>query len=100
MTLFTYCISHDGGSAPNPFWGVCTLAICKPAIRRIAQVGAWVVGTGSMNFNFESQVVYAMKVTKKLSLKEYDKYCRDYLPNKIPIWKTMDVKLRVGDCIY
>jgi len=100
MTLFSYCIPHDDGSAPNPFWGVCTLAICKPQIRRTALVGDWIVGTGSVKFGFESQVVYAMKVTNKMTLKEYDKYCQEYLPNKIPIWKTLDRKLRKGDCIY
>ncbi len=100
MTLYTYCISHDGGSAPNPFWGICTLAICKPAIRRTAQLGDWIVGTGSIEFGFENQVVYAMKVTKILSLKEYDAYCRAHLPKKIPVWKTTDLKLKVGDCIY
>ena len=34
--LFTYKVMHDGGSAPNPYSELCTLAICKPAIRRVA----------------------------------------------------------------
>ena len=44
--LFSYVVAHDGGSAPNPFWGVCTLVICKPDIRRVAQIDNWIVGTG------------------------------------------------------
>jgi hypothetical protein len=34
--LFTYTIPYDDGAAPNPFHGICTLAICKPSIRRVA----------------------------------------------------------------
>src|SRR5262249_55154673 len=60
-TLFSYCIPYDFGSAPNPFWGLCTLAICKPDIRRTANVGDWVVGTGSAVSpigNISGKVVY------------------------------------------
>ena len=100
MTLFTYCVNHDSGSAPNPFWGICTLAICKPVIRRIAEVGDWVVGTGSREFGFENKVIYAMKLTEILSIKEYDVFCRGHKPEKIPVRKTTNLKLRIGDCIY
>lgn len=33
-TLFSYVVETDSGFAPNPFFGVCTLARCKPSIRR------------------------------------------------------------------
>lgn len=69
MRLFSYCIPHDHGAAPNPFWGVCTLTICKPGIRRVAQVGDWVVGVGSVNVggkDYSGKLVYVMKVTKRL----------------------------------
>ena len=61
--LFTYVVLHDTGAAPNPFWGTCTLVICKPRIRRAAQVGDWVVGTGSAESPIgdrRKHVVYAM----------------------------------------
>ena len=45
--LYSYTIPYDDGAAPNPYWGVLTLAICKPVIRRTAEIGDWVVGTGS-----------------------------------------------------
>ncbi|WP_395051688.1 hypothetical protein [Flavobacterium sp.] len=35
--LFLYCIPFDDGAAPSPFWGVCTLNICKPVIRKNAK---------------------------------------------------------------
>jgi hypothetical protein len=37
--LYSYCIPVDDGAAPNPFWDICTLVICKPVIRRTAQIG-------------------------------------------------------------
>jgi len=78
--LYTYCIPYDDGAAPNPFWGVCTLAICKPAIRRAAEKGDWVVGTGSRNSpmgDISNQVVYAMEVIEILTMAEYDTWSRN-----------------------
>jgi hypothetical protein len=103
MRLYTYCLRWDDGAAPNPFWGICTLAICKPAIRRTAKVGDWVVGLGSANSpigNISSSVVYAMKVTDKRSLWGYDLLCQSKYQGKIPDWYSSDFKRRVGDCIY
>ena len=37
MTLYSYTVAADTGFAPNPFHGFCTLACCKPGIRRTAQ---------------------------------------------------------------
>jgi hypothetical protein len=102
-TLFTYCIPYDDGAAPNPFWGICTLVICKPTIRRIAVEGDWVVGTGSINSpigDASNKVVYAMRVSKTMSMEEYDSYTQKYLPNKIPHWKNYDIRRRLGDSIY
>ena len=102
-TLFTYCVQHDIGAAPNPFWGVCTLVICKPAIRRAAMVGDWIVGTGSKNSSIgdmSGKVVYAMKVTKKMEMQEYDAFTKRHLPAKIPSWYSHDVRLRLGDSVY
>lgn len=47
--LFSYVLRFDDGAAPNPFWGTCTLAICKPDIRRTANIDDWIIGTGSKN---------------------------------------------------
>jgi hypothetical protein len=106
--IYSYVLRIDDGAAPNPFWGLCTLTICKPAIRRNAQIGDWVIGTGSKNtklkdgktYDFSDSIVYAMKITDKKTLKEYDAFCKNNLTNKIPKWKTKDWRFRVGDCIY
>ena len=72
--LFTYKVASDGGSAPNPFGNVCTLAICKPAIRRVAKPGAIVVGLDTGRTN-EYRVVYCMEVSKVLSWQKYIEAC-------------------------
>ncbi|KEO71669.1 Nmad2 family putative nucleotide modification protein [Anditalea andensis] len=108
IKIYSYVLRIDDGAAPNPFWDNCTLTICKPAIRRNAQIGDWVIGTGSKNtkledgktYDFSNSIVYAMKITDKKTLKEYDEFCKNNLPNKIPEWKTKDWRYRVGDCIY
>lgn len=98
--LYSYCIPYDNGAAPNPFWGFCTLVICKPVIRRTAQVGDWIVGTGSRQNGFENKVVYVMEITQKMTMKAYDDYCKDQLPQKIPNWSSEIFEEKVGDCIY
>lgn len=102
-TLFSYCLRYDLGSAPNPFWGTCTLAICKPRIRQRAQVGDWVVGTGSAASpvqNYHTSVVYAMRVTEKLTMEGYDQFTRAHLPEKLPRPASKDHRRQRGDSIY
>lgn len=71
MKLHSYVVARDFGFAPNPFYGVCTLATCKPVIRRVAQIGDWVVGTGSARNNRNKNFVFAMKVAEFLTFDEY-----------------------------
>lgn len=102
-TLFSYVVREDAGSAPNPFWGVCTLVICKPKIRRAAQVGDWIVGTGSSQSpvgNIQDSLVYAMRVTDKMPMHEYDEWVREERPEKIPVWRSRDWRHKLGDAIY
>ena len=102
-TLFSYCIPYDDGAAPNPFWGLCTLAICKSVIRRIANIGDWVVGTGSLNSpigDSSGKVVYAMQVTHKMTMEEYDSFTQSKLPHKIPLMGSADLRRHFGDSIY
>jgi hypothetical protein len=103
--LYSYSLRIDDGAAPNPFGGVCTLAICKPAIRRTAEVGDWIVGLGTKRApdgrDLSLHVAYAMEVTDKMSLREYDRYCLKQLPIKIPKWqRDLPFGQRVGDCLY
>jgi hypothetical protein len=77
--LFSYVVDHDLGFAPNPFGRFCTLAHCKfstsgrPNICELAQVDDWVVGTGGLSSASagHGRLIYAMRVTEKLTLRDY-----------------------------
>lgn len=47
--VFIYVVDRDFGFAPNPFHGYCTLATCKPGIRKSAAMGDWVVGMAAQS---------------------------------------------------
>jgi hypothetical protein len=94
--LYSYVVEHDTGDAPNPYFGICTLCICKyrdspgkpKNIVELAGKGDWVVGTGGVDCRKSAghgKVVYAMKVTDKMTLQEYftsaDFACKKLRPN-------------------
>ena len=96
MSLFTYIVATDIGFAPNPFFGYCTLACCKPKIRRAAQPGDWIVGlTPKARGN---RIVYAMRVAEKMSFADYWRDSR-FAQKKADI-RSKDVRRRYGDNIY
>jgi hypothetical protein len=97
MALYSYVVARDYGFAPNPFWGYCTLATCKPDVRRSAQVGDWVVGTGSAVRGRKGYIVYAMKVAEAMT---FDAYWRDpRFEQKKPNLRGSN-KRAFGDNIY
>src|SRR5688572_590905 len=69
--IYTYLLDHDLGFAPNPFHGWCTLAGCKPQIRRTARAGDWVVGITGRAGGRGNRVAYAMQVAVTLTIAEY-----------------------------
>jgi len=98
MKMYTYVITRDYGFAPNPFGGVCTLATCKPSIRKLAVVGDWVIATGpKINYNKSGFLFFAMKVDEKISFNEYWKDERFQF--KKPIFNG-SLKQCYGDNIY
>ena len=66
--IFRYVVRLDQGGSPNPFGSWCSLAVCKPVIRRTARVGDWIIGLRS---RASDHVVYAMHVDAVLSLGDY-----------------------------
>jgi Nucleotide modification associated domain 2 len=94
MKLFAYIVRHDSGFSPNPFGGLCTLACCKPSIRRCAEPGDTVIGTGSARCRLSGHLVYAMRIKAVLP---FDEYWASY-PSKRPSSETA-VKSR-GDNIW
>ena len=97
MKLFSYVVARDYGFAPNPFYGVCSLATCKPIIRRTASVGDWVIGTGTAERGRSGTLVYAMQVSEILTYNEYGS--SPQFQNKKPIL-TGSKKQAFGDNIY
>jgi hypothetical protein len=96
MKLYSYIVTHDTGFSPNPFWGYCTLADCKPAIRRTASVGDFIVGLSPKADG--SRIIYAMEVEEILP---YDKYYGDNrFAVKIPDYNKRKVVYKCGDNIY
>ena len=69
--LYVYVVTHDGGHAPNPFHGFCTLATCKPQIRKKAQIGDWIAGIDPKQKGRNRRLIYAMCVDKDLDFDEY-----------------------------
>ena len=90
-------VARDYGFAPNPFFGLCTLATCKPIIRRVAKVGDWVVGTGSASNGKAGYLVFAMCVSEVMSYNEYWKDAR--YQRKKPNLRG-SIKQAFGDNIY
>jgi hypothetical protein len=104
IRLFSYTIPIDDGAAPNPFHGMCSLAICKPAIRRTASPGDWIAGLGSKSpqsgKDLAGHLVYAMRIDEVMSLADYDKFAPSRWPDRIPDVASPDLVDRLGDCIY
>jgi len=73
MKYYSYKIEHDFGLAPNPFGSYCTLAVCRPTIRKNKnlEIGDWIIGTGSAKLKNLHHLIYAMQVEEKLTFNEY-----------------------------
>lgn len=71
--LRSYVVDSDTGFAPNVTGGYCTLATCKPRIRRNADVGEWIIGTPSRS-DGEARLTYLARVDEAMT---YDEYYRD-----------------------
>ena len=96
-SVYLYVVARDFGFAPNPFHGCCTLATCKPVIRRTATIGDWVLGMGGTRLNATGRCIFAMQVTKKISFDEY--WTDPAYAEKKPV-RNGSKKMLVGDNIY
>lgn len=97
MRLYAYVVARDFGFAPNPFGGVCTLATCKPDIRRRAAVGDWIAGLTSTADRGVPGLVYVMRVDEVLT---YDSYWLDPRFQFKKPSRNGSVKQMFGDNIY
>lgn len=97
MRLYSYIVARDFGFAPNPFFGMCTLATCKPDIRRKALVEDWIVGTGAKPNGLNGHIVYAFQVSEILT---YEQYWADKRFRKKRPYLRGSLKQAYGDNIY
>lgn len=94
--LYTYVVREDTGLAPNPFWGICTLAVCTPNHQGSrVKCGDWIAGflTKTRGHRF----LYAMEVDEVLGLDDYyrDSRFETKKPDLRGSWKE-----RCGDNFY
>ncbi len=92
--VFSYVVTHDSGFSPNPFHALCTLACCKPQIRRTARADDLIVGLSTRC----ERVVYAMPVAVITDFEEYWENPR--YRAKRPIMDSTAAVDRRGDNIY
>lgn len=98
MKYYTYVITRDYGFAPNPFGGYCTLATCKPLLRKIAQEGDWIFSTGpKTSYNKPGYLFYAMHIKEKLTFNQY--WVDEEFQFKKPLFNG-SLKQCYGDNIY
>lgn len=97
MANYSYKIIRDYGFAPNPFFGFCTLACCKPHIRKKAEINDWIIGTGAVSNNLLNRLIFIMKVSEKLSFDEY--WADKRFSKKKPMLNGSLIQLH-GDNIY
>lgn len=107
MRIFVYKVVINSGYAPCIQGGICTLNICKPAMRRTAEVGDIVIGIMSQSQDIRAgvrthfggrdihitenvdeynlpksgngtfKIVYAMQITDVVTMQEYDQIVGD-----------------------
>jgi hypothetical protein len=97
MKGFSYIISRDYGFAPNPFYGICTLATCKPIVRKHCDVGDYVIGLSPRDRGRGNKLIYLMRVTE---VSRFDDYWNDArFACKKPVMNG-SLKKAYGDNIY
>ncbi|WP_146230403.1 hypothetical protein [Pseudomonas soli] len=95
MKIYSYVVARDYGFAPNPFHGFCSLATCKPLVRKMASVGDFVVGITPKHDG--NRICYVMEVSSKITFDDY--WCGASYQNKKPRF-DLSYKYAVGDNIY
>ena len=100
--LFSYKLINDSGFAPNPYFGLLTLATCKPGIRRAKDVGDWIAGFTSKQLCGDpvgkERLIFLMQVTEKMCFSRY--YGDRRFTNKIPDRSKPQCIWLTGDNIY
>lgn len=97
MKLYSYVIPRDYGFAPNPYFNYCTLATCKPRIRKSAQTGDWVAAYGAAGTSIRGKLVVLMQISEVVTFDEYWEDAR--FKSKRPVFNKGIIHM-YGDNIY
>jgi hypothetical protein len=95
--LYVYVVDRDFGFAPNPFHGYCTLATCKPEIRKGARIGDWLMGVGGSRLRATGKCIFLMNISEILTFETYWADTRFQI--KKPVRNGSSVMM-VGDNVY
>jgi hypothetical protein len=64
--IYFYKLTADNGGAPCIRYGLLSLAICKPTIRKTAREGDLIFGFAANSLHRDNRLIYVARVTKKL----------------------------------
>jgi len=89
--LFVYRIVSDIGAAPNLLDGLLTLTLCKPGIRKSAQVGDYVLALVALQHaqltgkgpDRYYKAAYLFTIRDKVGILDYKAWCNVHAPSKI-----------------
>ena len=86
--IYRYVVTHDHGYAPCVDNNLLSLCICKPKIRKFAEIGDWLIGFTSVAISKSllvdmNSVIYIAQVTGKVSMEEYFLDRREVRKDKI-----------------
>ena len=69
--VYVYKLTSEGGGAPCVRNGILSLAICKPAIRSVAEHDSIVLGFAGNDLYNDNCLIYAARITKNLDGRKY-----------------------------
>lgn len=103
--VYSYKMVADSGFAPNPFFGLLTLATCKASFRRARSqndIGVWVAGFTSKKLCGDpvgcERLVVLFEISEIVSVADY--YYDRRFRRKIPTMEHTQIVHRTGDNIY
>jgi hypothetical protein len=70
-SIYFYKLTVDAGAAPCVARGMLSLAICKPIMRKSAEVGDLIFGFTANSLDPQNRLIYAARITRKLPDGEY-----------------------------
>jgi len=74
--IYFYKLTADNGGAPCVRYGLLSLAICKPMIRKTGKEGDLIFGFAANSLHRDNRLLYVARVTEKLCDGDYYKDSR------------------------